>query len=194
MKKHILLLNTIVIVPCLILHVMGVGVLEPLWLMVFIISIVNACKSDTKKEFLIYSLILFVISTAGVLAEVCFDIAHHPEWKEEIQLLMTMHVRYMLVLTGIEFLRMWIGAVMKKKVRIEKVFSDGERVYVKLSSGVYDKIYRAAMGVYWDKSLACLYFRNKEISDNEAVAIICEAVKREYGIVLCVDEDTVSAM
>lgn len=186
MKKHILLLNIAVIVPGLILYAIGAGVFEPLWLMVFIISIVNACKSDTKREFLIYSLILFAASSACTW----FNIDYHPEWSIEIRVLMRLHVGYMLILTVIELLLKWIGARMKKRVRIEKVFSDSGCVYVKPTSGVYDKIYRAAMGVYWDESLACLYFKNAKISDNEAFENICKAVRNEYGIDFYTDKST----
>lgn len=44
-------------------------------------------------------------------------------------------------------------------------------------------IYRAARGVYWDNKLHCLYFKGNTSRKN-ALKIITEAMKSEYGITL----------
>ncbi len=66
-------------------------------------------------------------------------------------------------------------------------FVKGNRLYVRPDSNEYEMIYRAAMGVYWDKEENALYYKGASTDIVELIEIMREAVKKEYGVNLAVD-------
>ena len=77
----------------------------------------------------------------------------------------------------------FLGRNKPKKVKALKVFFQNNYYYVKPSSGSYEMIYRAGMGVYWDEKTFSLYFKGSTSREN-ALKIISEAVQNEYDIEL----------
>ena len=71
--------------------------------------------------------------------------------------------------------------IYNKKVIVLEIFSLNNYYHVKLPSGSYEMIYRAARGVYWDEKTASLYFKGSTSQEN-ALKIISEAMECEYGI------------
>lgn len=105
MKKSILFLNLSTLIPCLF-FVIGLIPLELIWMFVFVISVINVCHADKKKEFLAYNLILCICSLSGIFVcyfahKVC-EVGFHPETVEEYRLLAFIHVGYMLIVSGTE--------------------------------------------------------------------------------------------
>ena len=77
----------------------------------------------------------------------------------------------------------FLGRNKPKKVKGSEVFSRNNYYYVKSSSGSYEMIYRAVMGVCWDEETLSLYFKGLTSREN-ALKIISEAVQNEYDIEL----------
>jgi len=78
------------------------------------------------------------------------------------------------------------GFLLRKKsdkVKILEVLYQNDYYYVIPEKGSYEMIYRAARGVYWDKDSSSLYFKGVTTCEN-ALRIIAEAMKNEYGITL----------
>ena len=71
-------------------------------------------------------------------------------------------------------------------VRILDVFCLNGFYYAKPSKGSYEKIWRAARGVYWDESKQCLYFKGIT-SREKALQIIAQAMEAEYCIKMIFD-------
>ena len=71
----------------------------------------------------------------------------------------------------------------KKHVEVLEVLQLNNYFYVKPKKGSYEMIYRAARGVYWDEDRSSLYFKGVTTREN-ALKIIAEAMKAEYGITL----------
>lgn len=69
-------------------------------------------------------------------------------------------------------------------VKVKNIFLKNGYVHVKLDNNEnYDKIYRAAKGVYWDENSATLFFKGN-VSQEDATHFISEAMKNEYYITL----------
>ncbi len=67
-----------------------------------------------------------------------------------------------------------------KTVKVKDVFIKDCFVHVKLDdSENYEMIYRAAKGVYWDENSATLFFKGN-VSQEDAIYFISEAMKNEY--------------
>ena len=67
MKKALLIiLNISIIIPCIIFGNVGTSFIPTIWLITFVMSLVNLVLSNKRKEFLIYSLILLVFSSIGM--------------------------------------------------------------------------------------------------------------------------------
>ena len=66
-------------------------------------------------------------------------------------------------------------------IKIVEVFNKNGYHYVRLSSGSYEMIYRAARGVYWDEETSSLYFKGV-VSREKALGFIAEALRNEYYI------------
>ena len=72
-----------------------------------------------------------------------------------------------------------------KTVKIKIIYQIEKRIYVMPDEGRYEKIYRGAMGVYWDDNENAFFFDNNYgITIEQALNIIKEAVFNEYGIIL----------
>ena len=69
----------------------------------------------------------------------------------------------------------------KKRIKIVEVFDKNGHHHVRLSSGSYEMIYRAARGVYWDEETSSLYFKGA-VSREKALGFIAEALRNEYYI------------
>ncbi len=67
MKNKILIIfNIAVIIPCLFLGSIGTKFSLSYLLLILIFSVVNFCFSKSKKELVIYNLILLIISVIGI--------------------------------------------------------------------------------------------------------------------------------
>lgn len=72
-------------------------------------------------------------------------------------------------------------------VKVKNVFLKNGYVHVKLDNNEnYDKIYRAAKGVYWDEETSSLFFKGA-VTQEDALYFISEAMKNEYYINLILD-------
>ena len=71
-------------------------------------------------------------------------------------------------------------------IKVSDVFQLNGYYYLKPENGSYEMIYRAARGVYWDDDKSSLYFKGVTTREN-ALRIIAEAMKNEYGIILIFD-------
>ncbi len=77
------------------------------------------------------------------------------------------------------------------EIKIEKIFIHNDRLCVKVSSGIYDKIYRSGMSVSWDEKLNVLYYSGRETTNDDKIDIIIKAMQNEYGINLVIDKNTI---
>ncbi len=69
------------------------------------------------------------------------------------------------------------------KIQIKSIYKKNSKIYVKPSYGQYEMIYRAAKGVYWDKTEKAFYM-NDLIDEKDVILNIKVALKQEYGIEL----------
>lgn len=68
-----------------------------------------------------------------------------------------------------------------KKVRVKEVFIKDGYVNVVLDNNEnYEKIYRAAKGVYWNGDLHSLFYKGI-VSQEEALLFISRAMENEYN-------------
>ena len=65
-NKILIILNIAVIIPCLFLGSIGTKFSLSYLLLILIFSVVNFCFSKSKKELVIYNLILLIISVIGI--------------------------------------------------------------------------------------------------------------------------------
>ena len=67
MKKWCLVvLNISIILPCIIFKNIGTSFMKIIWLITLALSVVNVIFNHKKKDFIIYSLILLVVSSVGM--------------------------------------------------------------------------------------------------------------------------------
>ncbi len=66
-----------------------------------------------------------------------------------------------------------------ERVLVVDMFCKAGYFHVKPACGNYDKIYRAAKGVYWDETTESLYYKGN-VSQEDAIRFICEAMENEY--------------
>ena len=78
-----------------------------------------------------------------------------------------------------------------ENIRIERIFIHNDYLYVKVSSGNFDKVYRSGMSVSWDEETTALYYNGRETTNDNKVDIIIKAVSNEYRINLIIDESTI---
>ena len=69
----------------------------------------------------------------------------------------------------------------KKRIKIIEIFDKNGYHHVRLSSGSFEMIYRAARGVYWDEETSSLYFKGTASREN-ALGFIAEALRDEYDV------------
>ena len=71
-------------------------------------------------------------------------------------------------------------------VKVTDIFCKDGCVHIRPAHGTYEKIYRAAKGVYWDESTSTLFFKGKVLQE-EAIKFISEAMENEYYTILVFD-------
>ncbi len=77
------------------------------------------------------------------------------------------------------------------EIKIERIFIHDNRLCVKVSSGIYDNIYRSGMSASWDENLNALYYSGRETTNDNKIDIIIKAMQNEYGINLVIDKNTI---
>lgn len=77
------------------------------------------------------------------------------------------------------------------EIKIERIFIHDNRLCVKVSSGIYNNIYRSGMSVSWDENLKALYYSGRETTNDDKIDIIIKAMQNEYRINLVIDKNTI---
>lgn len=99
MKRILLIcLNIGIVIPGII----GLDFISFIWPLVFIVSILSVIFSNTKTEFIIYSMILYICSVSGVCFKWFyirfideFQVGYHPEVDIMYQQYVLLHTGYM---------------------------------------------------------------------------------------------------
>jgi hypothetical protein len=84
----------------------------------------------------------------------------------------------------------YTSIVSQEKIEEVGIDLDG-KFYIKPDTGEFEFVYRAALGIYWDKTNKSLKFLDaKGVGLRECFEQIIAAVKSEYGIQLKITSET----
>ena len=107
MKRKLLLLNIAIIIPCLFVYI-GILPVTYVVLLALAVSLVNVCFATSKRNLIIYNLVLFTCSTIGFIFEYLsrknYGVGFHPEVAEEYQFLIWLFVLCSLIITILEII------------------------------------------------------------------------------------------
>lgn len=105
MKRKLLLLNIAIIIPCFFVYI-GILPFTYVFILAFMVSLVNVRFATSKRNLITYNLILFVCSTIGIILEYLarknYGVGFHPGVTEEYQFLMGFFVLCSLIITILE--------------------------------------------------------------------------------------------
>ena len=102
MKTKLLLLNIAIIIPCLFVYI-GILPFTYIVLFSFAVSLINVYFATSKRNLIIYNLILFICSTIGFISEYLsrknYGVGFHPGVTDEYRFLIGFFALCALIIT-----------------------------------------------------------------------------------------------